>query len=96
MKQAYKDKCFSESGIFRWHGDFKKRYLSTALAYKPGQPESVMNEWNVQATLQETSPLTIEEIVALTYILKASIFCILHINLQLCHACSRWVLSSPY
>ena len=32
MKKAYKDKCFVEPTIFRWHGDFKKGCLSTELA----------------------------------------------------------------
>ena len=32
MNEAYKDKCFSESTAFRWHGDLKKRNLSAELA----------------------------------------------------------------
>ena len=31
MKEDYKEKCFSESTIFRWQGDLKKGCLSVEL-----------------------------------------------------------------
>ena len=34
MKEAYKEKRFDESKIFRWYGDFKEVHLSTELAPK--------------------------------------------------------------
>ena len=46
MKDAYKDKCFGKSAIFRWHGDFKKGNFSVELAPKLGQ-ENIENDPNV-------------------------------------------------
>lgn len=94
MKEAYKDKCFGESTIFRWHGDFKKGRLSAELAPRPGRPKSVVNDRNVNTVwviLQENRRMTCEEIAASTNISKTSIFRILRNNLQLRYVCSRWV-----
>ena len=34
MKEAYKGKCFDESMIARWHGNFKKGYLVCKTGFK--------------------------------------------------------------
>ena len=47
MKGAYKDKCFGESVILRKHWEFKKGVFSVELASKPGQPENVVNDWDI-------------------------------------------------
>ena len=35
LNETYKDKCFSESMIFRWYDDLKKNRLSAEPAPKP-------------------------------------------------------------
>ena len=85
MKIACKDnnlqyknspKNSGESTIFRWHGDLKKCPLLAELASKPGRPESVMNDHNVNAAcevLQENQLITCKEVAALTNVSKTSI-----------------------
>ena len=51
MKEAYKDKIFGESTIFRWYDDFKKGFLVAEPAPQLGRPESVVNNRNVGAIL---------------------------------------------
>ena len=89
MKEAYKDKCFGMSTIFRWQGGFQKG----CLVPKPDQPDSVMNDKNVDtmgAILEENQRMTCER-AASTNILKTLIFRILCNSLQLPHVCSRWI-----
>lgn len=72
MKEVYKDKCFGESMIFRWRGNFKKGCLFAEVTSKPGWPENVSNDWNVNtvwAILQDNWQMTCEEIAAWTNIL---------------------------
>ena len=44
MKEAYKDKCFGESMIFRYYGDFKKECFSAELVLKHSQPKNVVHD----------------------------------------------------
>ena len=92
MKEAYKDKCFGESTIFRWHDDFKKGCLSSELVPKPSRRENIVNDENVNnvwVILQENQRMTRDEIAVLTNISKMPILHILHNNLRLRHVCSR-------
>ena len=77
-KKAYKDKYFGESMIFRWYGNIRKGCLSAEVASKPNQPESVVNNWNINtvwAILQENGQMTYEEKVASAYISKTALPC---------------------
>ena len=47
MKEAYKDKCFGESMIFKLHGNLNKGSLSVELVLKLGRSEIVVNDRNV-------------------------------------------------
>lgn len=63
MKEAYKDKPFGESMIFRWHNNFEKRCLSSKLTPKSVWPESGVNDQNVNtiwSILQENLWMTYE------------------------------------
>ena len=69
MKETFKDKCFGESTVFRWYGDFKKGRLSTNFALKLSQPENVVKGRNVNTVwtiLQENRRMTCQEIIAST------------------------------
>ena len=46
IKEAYKDKCFGESIVFRWNDNFKKKKkkLSAELAFKNGESKSFIND----------------------------------------------------
>ena len=49
MKDAYKEKCFNESTIFRWHSNFKKGRLSAKLAPKSTRPKNNVDDRNVNS-----------------------------------------------
>ena len=61
----------------------KKELLSAKLVSKPGQPESIENDQNINTVriLQEKQCMTCEAIAVSTNILKTLIFLILRNNL---------------
>ena len=81
MKEAFKDKYFDESAIFKWYEDLKNGLLFAKLAPKPGLSENVMNDRSVNivwGNLQEKQLMTCEETTVSINILKTSIFLSLH------------------
>lgn len=82
-KLAYKDKCFDDYITLIRHSDFKKGCLSAELVLEPGQLKIGVNDWNVNPVCMCT--ILPENRQMTTNILKTSIFCILHKNLQLHH-----------